>query len=96
MYQSNPGEYFDSKNDPSAYKNYTRIERYYYELYKGNMTQAEVDEKINAMRKNDYRKEAQDILTHTPLRRIITCHFLAGVKILIYFSLCVIRITGNI
>ena len=67
LYQSNPGEYFDSKNDPSAYKNYTRIERYYYELYKGNMTQAEVDEKINAMRKNDYRKEAQDILTHTAI-----------------------------
>ena len=37
-------------------KPYTQIERYYYELYKGNMTQVQVDEKINAMRKNDYRK----------------------------------------
>ena len=38
---------------------HTRIERYYREMLDGNMTEAEVNQAINAMRDNDYRREAQ-------------------------------------
>ena len=64
-YQQNPADYFALKNDPTNPAYLTGIERLYYELSRGNLTQNELEEKIDAMRKNDYRKEARKALQHT-------------------------------
>ena len=88
LYKQNPGDYFDDKNQTTSSKPYTRIERYYYELYKGNMTQVQVDEKINAMRKNDYRKEARKLMSETALTQNYNLSISkGGEKSNLYFSL---------
>ncbi|HJF70407.1 MAG TPA: SusC/RagA family TonB-linked outer membrane protein [Butyricimonas virosa] len=88
LYKQNPGDYFDDKNQTTSSKPYTRIERYYYELYKGNMTQAQVDEKVNAMRKNDYRKEARKLMSETALTQNYNLSISkGGEKSNLYFSL---------
>lgn len=66
-YQQNPADYFSLKNDPANPKYLTGIERLYYELSLGNLTQNEVNEQIDAMRKNDYRKETRKALQHTAI-----------------------------
>ncbi|MBD3588681.1 SusC/RagA family TonB-linked outer membrane protein [Bacteroides sp. GM023] len=62
-YKNNPMDYFDKKNDPDRPQSYTQIERLYYEMAKGNMTQAQVEGAIEKLREYDYRKEYQDKLT---------------------------------
>ena len=64
-YQQNPADYFALKNDRSNPSNLTSVERLYYEMSLGNLTQDELDQKLDAMRKNDYRKEARKALEHT-------------------------------
>lgn len=61
-YMESPQKYFEDRNNPTQSKALTRLERLYYELSRGNMTQSEVDQSINAMRKNDYRKAYRDAM----------------------------------
>lgn len=64
-YMESPQKYFEDKNNPTQSRALTRLERLYYELSRGNMTQNEVDQSINAMRKNDYRKAYRDAMEQT-------------------------------
>ena len=87
-YGTDPSAYFTNKDASNAPKAYTRIERYYREMLDGNMTEAEVNQAINAMRGNDYRREAQKILTHTALSQNYNLSLLkGGEKSNLYFSL---------
>ena len=61
-YKNNPMDYFNDKNDPSAPKKYTQIERLYYEMAQGNMSLAQVEGTIEKLREYDYRREYQDKL----------------------------------
>lgn len=61
-YGSDPSGYFANKDASNSPRSYTRIERYYREMLDGNMTEGEVNQAINAMRSNDYRREAQKVL----------------------------------
>ena len=40
----------------------SRIERLYYDLYQGNLTQAELDSRLDALRSNNYAREYRDRL----------------------------------
>ena len=52
------------------------------------MTQAQVDEKVNAMRKNDYRKEARKLMSETALTQNYNLSISkGGEKSNLYFSL---------
>ena len=87
-YKNSPSDYFTNKDASNAPKSYTRIERYYRELLDGNMTEAEVNNAIEAMRNNDYRKEAQKILSHTAVSQNYNLSLLkGGEKSNVYFSL---------
>lgn len=59
-YINNPMNYFNQKNDFQFLKEYTQVERMYYELAKGNMTLAQVEGAIEKLRDYDYRREYQD------------------------------------
>ena len=59
-YGTDPSAYFTNKDASNAPKAYILVsKRYYREMLDGNMTEAEVNQAINAMRDNDYRREAQ-------------------------------------
>lgn len=61
-YKNNPMDYFNKKNDPASMQSYTQIERLYYEMAKGNMSQAQVEGAVEKLRQYDYRQESQDKL----------------------------------
>lgn len=61
-YKNNPMDYFDRKNDVASPQAYTQIERLYYELAKGTMTQAQVEGAVEKLRQYDYRQEYKDKL----------------------------------
>lgn len=66
-YKSNPAGYFANKIDLSKPGHMTPLESLYYEMSQGNLTQEQVDSRIEGMRKNDYRQEARDALERTAL-----------------------------
>lgn len=63
-YSQDPGTYFAERNDISNgnFGALSRIERLYYDLYQGNLTQAELDSRLDALRSNNYAREYRDRL----------------------------------
>ena len=64
-YKSNPADYFSNKNDPASPGRLTGVEQLYYELSLGNLTEAQLNQKLDELRKYDYRKERQKALLET-------------------------------
>lgn len=64
-YKSNPADYFASKNDPTTPSRLTGVEQLYYEMSLGNLTEAQLEQKLDEMRKYDYRKERRKALLET-------------------------------
>lgn len=64
-YKQDPMTYFDRKNDVAGQtlSSYTQIEKLYYEMAKGNISQAQLEGKIEKLRQYDYRREYRDKLT---------------------------------
>lgn len=61
-YQSNPFGYFDKQNDTSSPRYITGVERLYYRLAKGEITENQLNNSLDVLRKNDYRKAYQEAL----------------------------------
>lgn len=61
-YVASPAGYFDNMNDFTHPQYMSQVKRLYYEMSKGNLSQSEVDKQVNALRRNDYRKEYRDRL----------------------------------
>lgn len=63
-YSQDPGTYFAERNDISNgnFGALSRIERLYYDLYQDNLTQAELDSRLDALRSNNYAREYRDRL----------------------------------
>ena len=70
-YMQDPGVYFDGRNDisNSNFGALSRVERLYYELYRGNLTQTELDNQLNVLRQNNYAKEYRDKLQRLQFRQ---------------------------
>lgn len=63
-YKTDPLTYFERKNDPlQALSSYTQVEKLYYSLTKGEISQAQLEGKIEELRQYDYRREYRDKLT---------------------------------
>lgn len=63
-YKTDPGKYFNDRNDhnSTSFGSISQVEKLYYELYTGNINEQQLNEKLNSLRKNDYRKEYRDKL----------------------------------
>lgn len=61
-YQTNPLDYFETQNQFSAPKYLTRIDRLYYRLAKGEITEQQLNSTLDVLRKNDYRKAYREAL----------------------------------
>lgn len=61
-YLDDPLSYFNNKNDIKSPQYMSQISRLYYEMAQGKITQREVDSSVNALRKNDYRREYRKAL----------------------------------
>ena len=66
-YMQDPMNYFTDRNDMRAPRYLSQIDWYYFQMAQGNMTQSEVDSKVNALRKNDYRKAYRKALQQMQL-----------------------------
>lgn len=65
-YISNPLTYFENLNHANNVGNPTSaVERIYYSLAKGEINGSQVNEQLNQLRKNDYRKEYEDAILRT-------------------------------
>lgn len=64
-YANSPSDYFANLVDPASPQRMTDIQRLYYEMSLGNLTATELEEKIDEMRKYDYRKERRKVLQQT-------------------------------
>lgn len=64
VYKNSPNEYFSLKNDytGTGFGALSQVERLYYDLSQGNITEAQLENKLNTLRNNDYRKEFRDKL----------------------------------
>ena len=78
VYMDDPLNYFALKNQLSTLKTYTRLERLYYEMAQGNMSQDQVDKEIAQMRKNDYRRAYQKALQQTSVTQDYNLSILKG------------------
>lgn len=56
-YKENPLNYFIDQNSMDAPKYMSQVSRLYYEMAQGNITQSQLNSSLDALRKNDYRKE---------------------------------------
>lgn len=61
-YQNNPLDYFESLNQFPAPKYMTSIDRLYYRLAKGEITEKQLNSTLDVLRKNDYRKAYREAL----------------------------------
>lgn len=61
-YQSNPLDYFDSQNDMRAPKYFSTVDRLYYRLAKGEISENQLNASLNLLRQNDYRKAYREEL----------------------------------
>lgn len=62
-YQDNPLNYFDDLNDKTKSPQYlSQIDRLYYRMAKGEITENQLNEAVDILRKNDYRKAYRDAL----------------------------------
>lgn len=61
-YQTNPLDYFETQNQFSAPKYLTSIDRLYYRLAKGEITEQQLNSTLDVLRKNDYRKAYREAL----------------------------------
>lgn len=61
-YQENPLDYFDLLNDIKAPSYISTVDRLYYRLAKGEITESQLNASLDLLRKNDYRKAYRDEL----------------------------------
>lgn len=61
-YQNNPLDYFDSQNDMRAPKYFSTVDRLYYRLAKGEISENQLNASLNLLRNNDYRKAYREEL----------------------------------
>lgn len=61
-YQDNPLDYFESLNDMKAPSYISTVDRLYYRLAKGEITESQLNNSLDLLRKNDYRKAYRDEL----------------------------------
>lgn len=61
-YQNNPLDYFDSQNDMRAPQYISTIDRLYYRLAKGEISENQLNASLDLLRKNDYRKAYREEL----------------------------------
>ncbi|MBQ8501429.1 MAG: SusC/RagA family TonB-linked outer membrane protein [Bacteroides sp.] len=61
-YQEDPLAYFTNRNSIDAPAYMSSVQRLYYDMAQGNITQSQLTEKLNALRDNDYRKDFRDAL----------------------------------
>ena len=54
-YQDNPLDYFESLNDMKAPSYISTVDRLYYRLAKGEITESQLNNSLDLLRKNDYR-----------------------------------------
>lgn len=56
-YKEDPLSYFQNQNDIRSPQYMSQIGRLYYEMAQGHITQDQLSNSLNSLRKNDYRKE---------------------------------------
>lgn len=56
-YVNDPLAYFDDINSFQRLGNMSKIDQLYYQMAQGKLSQSDVDQQVNALRSNDYRKE---------------------------------------
>lgn len=61
-YLSNPLNYFETQNLPTGPHYMTQIDRLYYRMAKGEITENQLNNTLDILRKNDYRKAYRDAL----------------------------------
>lgn len=64
VYKNSPSEYFSQRNDHTGmgFGSISQVERLYYDLHQGTITEAQLESKLNSLRNYDYRKEFRDKL----------------------------------
>lgn len=61
-YQKNPLNYFETQNELRAPQYLTTVDRLYYRMAKGEITESQLNSSLNLLRKNDYRKAYREAL----------------------------------
>lgn len=61
-YQNNPLDYFESRNELRSPQYVTSVDRLYYRLAKGEITESQLNSSLDILRKNDYRKAYREAL----------------------------------
>lgn len=56
-YQTNPLDYFDNRNAISSPRYLTTVDRLYYRMAKGEITENQLNNSLDILRKNNYREE---------------------------------------
>lgn len=61
-YQSNPLNYFETQNEIRSPQYLTTVDRLYYRMAKGEITEGQLNSSLDILRKNDYRKAYREAL----------------------------------